>query len=673
MTTGGAVNAGAVNGGPVMPVSRQLLAVQPISPGTVELTTGFWGDRQRQNREVTIPHGIRMLEASGTIENLRIAAGRSTAEYSLPVFRDSDLYKVLEAIAWERAHGADPDQEQFFAASVELLSAAQAPDGYINSYVQVVEKGRRFGDPAMGHELYCAGHLFQAAVADARTADGPPGLVPVAQRFASLLVDVLRSSQATLVEGHPEVETALVELYRTGGDRRLLDLAQDMIGRRGRKTLGWRGFGPSYFQDDVPFEEARSVRGHAVRCLYLLAGATDLYTESGKKELWSSALSQWEDMTTAKTYLTGGVGSRHQDEAFGDRFELPPDRAYCERCAAIASIMWNWRMLLLTGEARFAELIERTLYNGFLAGIGLDGTTSFYVNPLQARQPMIRSPWNYCACCPPNGMRLVASLEHYLVTTTDKGVQLHQYASGLVRAELGALGTLELAMETDYPFGGTVSVRAAAVPSGPCEVAVRVPSWADGISASLNGRTVADQPGPGGYLRCRREWTVGDELVIELPMKARLVRASEAIDSVRGCVAYERGPLVYCLEGRDIATRNSLEGVSVVSNRAPAEVPAFDIGGQPMVALKLEGQARSGPPGWPYTGVPYADVPDTGVPNTGGPDSGSVASQSRSGGGPQSERHEVVSANRVELLAVPYFAWANRGGTDMRVWVPEHS
>ena len=238
-----------MSAGPVMPVSQQQLALHPITDGTVALTGGFWGDRQRQNREVTIPHGIRMLESSGALENLRIAAGKSSAEYRLPVFRDSDLYKVLEAVAWERAHGADPDQEAFFKSSVELLEAAQDPDGYINSYVQVVEKGCRFGDPAMGHELYCAGHLFQAAVADKRTAAraaGPrgAGLWPVAERFASMLVDVLRSEQATLVEGHPEVETALVELYRTGKDRRYLELAADLLGRRGHNSLSWRGSGP---------------------------------------------------------------------------------------------------------------------------------------------------------------------------------------------------------------------------------------------------------------------------------------------------------------------------------------------------------------------------------------------------------------------------------------------
>ncbi len=637
-----------------MPVSTDLLALRPITRGTVHLTGGFWGDRQRQNRDVTIPHGIRMLDESGTIENLRIAAGASDADYKLPVFRDSDLYKVLEAIAWERAHGADHDQEQFFASSVELLRSAQQPDGYLNSYVQVVEKGHRFGDPAMGHELYCAGHLFQAAVADARTATGTASLQPVAERFASMLVDVLRAEQATLVEGHPEVETALVELYRTGGDRRFLELAQDMLARRGGKTLFWRGFGPSYFQDDLPFEQARSVRGHAVRCLYLLTGATDIYTETGKKELWSSVLSQWEDMTASKTYLTGGVGSRHQDEAFGDRFELPPDRAYCERCAAIASIMWNWRLLLLTGEARFAELMERTLYNGFLAGIGLDGTSFFYVNPLQAREPMLRSRWNYCACCPPNGMRLMASLEHYLATTTDEGIQVHQYASGKFRADLGARGPLELAVETDYPFGGTVSLRAVAVPSGICEVAVRVPSWADGTTATLNGRRVSSQAEPGAYLRCRREWSVGDELVVDLPMRPRAVRASDNVDSVRGCVAYERGPLVYCLEGRDVPDRGTLEGVSVISSsRAPVELPGLDISGHSMVGLVLRGMARTGPTpaNWPYYDGATDQAP-----------TGAAGDAHRDGGG----------ATGTDLLAVPYFAWANRGGTDMRVWAPEH-
>ncbi len=634
-----------------MPVAKQRLALRPISSG-LRLTSGFWGDRQRQNREVTIPHGVEMLEASGTIENLRVAAQRSSGEYSLPVFRDSDLYKVLEAIAWERAHGPDREQEKFFLDSAELIEAAQEPDGYINSYVQVVEKGHRFGDPAMGHELYCAGHLFQAAVADARTADGPAALWPAAQRFGTMLVDVLRSSQAGLVEGHPEVETALVELYRTGGDEQFLELADDLLGRRGHRALSWHGFGPAYFQDDIPFEQAEAVRGHAVRCLYLLTGGADLYTEVGRPRLLTSNLSQWEDMVSAKTYLTGGVGSRHRDEAFGDPFELPPDRAYCERCAAIASIMWNWRLLLLTGEARFAELMERTLYNGFLAGIGLDGKSFFYVNPLQVRQPMVRTPWNYCACCPPNGMRLMASLEHYVATTSDRGVQVHQYASGRARAEVGGKGTFEFDVETDYPFGGTVVLRAVTVPGGPCELAARIPAWAEDVDTSINGRPLGSPPGADGYLRCEREWSAGDELVIEFPMKPRVVRPSADIDSPRGCVALARGPLVYCVEGLDVPTAQSVAGVSVASGLELVDVPETQVKGHSVVGLKFEGTVRAqrDRSQWPYYGDDARGESDGTEPV-------------RPGTGP---------TNRAELLAVPYFSWANRDESDMRVWLPEH-
>jgi uncharacterized protein len=636
-----------------MPVSKKLLALHPISPGTVELTSGFWGDRQIQNREVTIPYGMEMMEGSGTLENFRVAAaGGSSAQYHLPLFRDSDLYKVLEAIAWERAHGPDPEQEKFFRSSAELLAQAQEPDGYLNTYVRVVQQGRRFQDAAMGHELYCAGHLFQAAVADARTAaPGPVQLGPVVDRYASMLVDVLGSEQAGFVEGHPEIETALVELYRTTRDPRLVELAGDLLARRGHKVLSWRSFGPSYFQDDVPFAEAGSIRGHAVRALYLLAGATDIYTETGRAHLRGPIFSQWDDMVSAKTYLTGGVGSRHRDEAFGDRFELPPDRAYCERCAAIASIMWNWRLLLLTGEARFADLIERTLYNGFLAGIGFDGTSFFYENPLQVRVPTARHAWYDCACCPPNGMRLLASLEHYFVTTTDQGAQFHQYASCRVQTNPGSEGSLDLAVETDYPNGGTVVFRVDAAPAISREIALRVPSWATHATATLNGRSVGGEPGADGYLRLRREWSGGDELMVEFPLRPRVVRASDDIDGARGCVAFERGPLVYCVEGHDLASEHPLQDISVRAS-VPKEEPALDIGGQQVVALKLQARARStGAPPWPYFAA------------------GSEAEAKGDVGA--SNRGVEPGDGDLEVRAIPYFAWANRGATDMRVWVPE--
>ena len=639
-----------MSAGPVQPVERKLLALRPILDGAVEITGGFWGARQCLNREVTIPYGMRMLEESGTIENLRVAAGRSRAEYRLPLFRDSDLYKLLEAIAWERAHGRDADQESFFASCAEVIAAAQDPDGYVNSYVKVVEQGRRFGNPAMGHELYCAGHLIQASVADTRTCEGPGALAGIANRFASLLVNELGSEHVDYVPGHPEIETALVELYRTNGDGRLLDLAADLIGRRGHAALSWHMFGPSYFQDDVPFEEATSIRGHAVRALYLLAGATDLYTETGRPRLLTSILAQWRDMVSTKTHLTGGIGSRHKDEAFGDAYELPPDRAYCETCAAIASIMWNWRLLLVTGEAVYAELMERILYNGFLASVGLDGASFFYVNPLQSREPHRRQAWYDCACCPPNIMRLLASLEHYVATRTDEGVQLHQYLSGRIRAKQGSVGALELAVTTGYPFDGTVAIRVVAAPSVPQEIALRAPSWAEGARCTLNGRPMTTEPCEKGYIRLRHEWSAGDEIVLEFPLRVRIVAAAKEIDAVRGCVAYERGPLVYCIEGIDLPEAVNLRGISVDVSATPREKPGFAISTDNVVALRLNGRVHdmASRSGWPYGEF--------------SPDGAGVLSTTTS---------NQAAGHPLEVRATPYYAWGNRGATSMRVWIPQ--
>lgn len=632
--------------GPVSPVARERLALRPLLDGTVRITGGIWAARQLLNREVTIPYGMEMLEESGTIENLRIAAGRSRAEYRLPLFRDSDLYKLLEAIAWERSHGSEAHQEKFFASSIDVIAAAQEPDGYLNSFVQVVEKGRRFVNPAMGHELYCAGHLMQASVADTRTRGIPGPFADIANRFAALLVQVLPSEYDKYVPGHPEIETALVELYRTNGDHRLVSLAADLIARRGYGSLRWHTFGPSYFQDDVPFAEATTIRGHAVRALYLLAGATDLYTETGGSRLWSSILAQWRDMVSAKTHLTGGIGSRHEDEAFGAAYELPPDHAYCETCAAIASIMWNWRLLLLTGDAIYGELIERTLYNGFLSSLGLDGKSFFYQNPLQCREPSMRQAWYDCACCPPNVMRLLASLDHYVATRTDEGLQVHQYVSGHVRAEYGSAGALELTISTAYPSSGTVSVRVEAAPTESLEITLRIPSWVAEASCKLNGRSISAKPCEKGYVRLREQWSAGDEIELELPMPARVVGAANEIDGLRGCVAFERGPLVYCLEGADLPQGADLRTVSVGAPTRVREEQNVDIAGETVVALRLDGrvhQARS-KAGWPY------DELNPGADGLTWPVEGAI-----------------------DLRATPYYAWGNRGATTMRVWIPTTS
>ncbi len=515
----------------------------------------------------------------------------------MPLFMDSDVYKVLEAMAWEHQHGPYPRFEPFRQETAALLAAAQAPDGYLNSYVQVVKPDGRFADPAMGHELYCAGHMFQAAVAEARSAAPASPLGPVADRLAGYLVDVM-AEKRSFVPGHPEIEMALVERYRQTGWVPLLDLAADLIGRRGQSSLSFGSFGPEYFQDDVEVTKAERVRGHAVRALYLLSGVADLYIETGRSELLSTCLSQWEDMTSAKTYLTGGVGSRHQDEAFGDPFELPPDRAYCETCAAVANIMWNWRMCLITGQARFAEFIERALYNGFLASWGLDGQNFFYVNPLQSRGGVQRQPWYRCACCPPNLMRLVASLEHYVATRTADGLQLHQFASATIRQQLAG-GALGISVSTPYPQQGEVLVRVGEAPATVTDIALRVPSWATNMTVELNGIAQAAEPEADGYLHLRRRWESGDEVSASFPLRPRLVHPDARIDAVRGCVALERGPLVYCFEHLGDGSE-TLDGVELLESRGPVETSA-EISGEAVRELRCHARRFSTRRrDWPY-------------------------------------------------------------------------
>src|SRR3712207_3157642 len=362
----------------------------------------------------------------------------------------------------------------------------------------------------------------------------------------------------TLFRSHPEIETALVELYRETGEQAYLDQARYFIDRRGHGLLETDRFGPQYWQDHAPIREARSAEGHAVRQLYLLAGVADLYAEEGDESLRESAERIWAEMVATKTYLTGGVGAHHLDESFGDPYELPNERSYCETCAAIASIMFAWRLLMITGDARYADLMERTLYNGFLGGLSLDGQKYSYANPLQVREghrasgndhDYRRTPWFHCACCPPNVMRILASLEHYVLLSSDGEVRLHQYIPGTYAAAVAG-GETSLLVETDYPWQGSIRVVAMSTPGGRFAVSLRVPHWTAGASLRVNGEPVT-VPVRDGWLSVEREWSAGDELLLELPLEVRYTRADPRVDAARGCLAIERGPLVYCLEAVD--------------------------------------------------------------------------------------------------------------------------
>ena len=636
--------------GPVRPVAADMTRLRPLTTG--QITGGLWADRRRVNRNVSVPGGWDRLQEAGNFHNLELAAGRTTGEYvnDLP-FMDSDIYKWLESVGWLLADpaldqaAADRLQNQL-AETEQLLRASQQPDGYLNSYFQVRFPGERFVQLQWGHELYCAGHLIQAAVALHRTA-GHSGLLEVARRSADLIVDAVGAEPGQIdgICGHPEIESALVELYRETGDQRYLEQARYFVDRRGSGLLGDGRFGRHYWQDHRPIREAHSVEGHAVRQMYLLAGVADLYVETGDHTLLAPLERLWAEMVTTKTYITGGIGAHHKDESFGDPYELPNERSYCETCAAISSIMFSWRMLMITGEAKYADLIERTLYNGFLAGVSLDGQRYIYANPLQVRDGHTarggdddyeRRTWFRCACCPPNVMRTLASLEHYVLLGSPSRAVLHQYMTGKYAAEV-ADGEVALEVATNYPWDSTVKVWVTSGPGGSWELALRIPEWAQQTTLSVNGGRVASEPVDGWWV-VERDWRIGDEVVLALPLQPRFTAADPRLDAARGSVALERGPLVYCLESVD-NPGHRLDDITVDPTAAIEVVPGEGVL-TGLTTLRTAGhlRARTGSfSWWPYRRANTADT---------------------------------AAGEPVTLTAVPYYVWGNRTQGAMRIWVP---
>jgi DUF1680 family protein len=625
----------------IRPTAAPRSRLQPLDASQVAILDGFMAERLRINRERTIPHGFDQLRRSGTLDNLRLAAGADghyqasadTSGTTFP-FLDSDVYKWLEAVGWELGRTADPGLAAAADEAIGLVAAAQRDDGYLNSYVQVVGDGTPHRDLAWGHEFYCVAHLIQAAVAWHRALDDDR-LLAIAVRAADRIDQEFGPTGREGVDGHPGIEMALVELTRVTGDPRYLALAARMLDLRGRGLLGEGRFGAAYWQDHAPVRDAATVAGHAVRQLYLDCGAVDVAVELDDDDLLAAVQRRWRDMVATRTYLTGGMGSRHRDEAFGDPFELPPDRAYAETCAAIASVMLAWRLLLATGEACYADAIERAMYNGVLSGISLTGTRFFYINPLQRRTHRAdeppghgeRAPWYPCACCPPNLMRLLSSWQQYLATSDGSGVQIHQYATADIQAGVAG-GAVRLSVSTDYPWDGRVAVHVVQAPDHPWTLSLRVPRWCR--SAMLTG---PGQDGPlavaEGTVELSRLWEAGDTIVLDLDLPVRVTEPDPRLDAVRGCVAVERGPLVYCIESADLPLGSQLEDLRWDPRREPVAVARPDIG----------------------EAVMGVTIP--------------VVRRQPADAGPADSSSAELSAG-----AIPYFAWANRKVEAMRVWIP---
>jgi DUF1680 family protein len=622
--------------GPVHPSTG---ALSPLGIDQARLTGGFWAERQERNGAATIPHVHGWLERTGWLDNFRLAATGELAPHRRQgrEFSDSEIYKLAEAMAWEIGRGGDAPLDELSM----VVAAAQEPGGYLNTVFGRPGQQPRYSDLVWGHELYCYGHLIQAGVARLRTGF-EDALTATAVRAADHVCVEFGAAGRQVLCGHPEIEMALVELYRVTGTTRYLDQARLFIDRRGQATLPDIELGRAYFQDDMPIRERTAFDGHAVRALYLASGAVDVAVETGDDKLLAAVVRQWERTVAARTYLTGGMGSRHEGEAFGDDFELPTDRAYVETCAAIASVMLSWRLLLATGESRFADLAERTLYNVVAASTSLDGRAFFYTNPLQQRvsgTPMDsskpwprassseRAPWRDVSCCPTNISRTLASLGGYLATADSDGVQVHQYASASLRT-----GGVGLDIETGYPWRGDVTVRITATEARPWRLSLRVPGWAGEATLVTPEGTQRVRP---GYAGVTRTWRTGDQVRLELPVGPRWTAPDPRIDAVRDCVAVERGPLVYCAESVDQDPAVPLDAVAA-DRSAPAVERPLPALGPDAVALDVPAaQLPVSANGWPY-----------------GP-----------GGDGEPEASTVT--------LVPYHLWANRGPATMRVWLPQ--
>jgi DUF1680 family protein len=630
---------------------RDNTATVPVDPpggprglglGEFRLRGGFWGGLQAVNTTATLQHCLEWMERLGWIANFdRVARGDTGGERPGWQFSDSEIYKLMEALAWEHGRTGSPWAEEVLASLTERVAAAQDDDGYLNTCYGHAGQAERYSDLSSGHELYCTGHLLQAAVARVRTV-GEDKLVEVARRAADEVCRTFGADGREGICGHPEIEVGLAELGRALGEPRYTEQARLFIERRGRGTLKpVTLLDASYFQDDIPVREADAWRGHAVRALYLAAGAVDVAIDTDDSDLLKAIERQWKRSVERRTYLTGGMGSRHQDEGFGEDWELPPDRAYCETCAGIASNMVSWRLYLATGEVRYADLMERTFYNVIAASPAEGGKAFFYANPLHQRSAAgdvlpeevnpraeggVRAPWFDVSCCPTNLARTLASWQAYAASVEGNRVSLLQYANGDMRIEIGD-EELALRITTEYPHEGAIRIEVLELPSEPIELRLRVPHWAEG--ASLADETAASAVEPG-WAAIRGPLKVGMTVELSLPVEPRFTWPDERIDAVRGCVAVERGPLVLCAESTDLPIAEAIEMI-----RVDPSTPPLAEGAGAIVQATMAAAANT--PG----ALPYG-------PNPRG----------------------VDAAVTFELNLIPYHRWAQRGSAAMRVFLP---
>ncbi|WJY13669.1 glycoside hydrolase family 127 protein [Pectobacteriaceae bacterium CE90] len=640
----------------------------------IKLTDSFWLDYQRLVKDVVLPYQWEALndriadaEPSHAIENFRLAAGCSQEEFYGMVFQDSDVAKWLEAVAWMLSQQPDPQLEHTADETIELIAAAQQPDGYLNTYFTVKAPKQRWTNLAECHELYCAGHMIEAGVAYYR-ATGKTRLLEVVCALADHIDGVFGPGPQQLhgYPGHPEIELALMELYDVTDKQRYLSLARYFVEQRGTephfydleyehrgRTSYWQNHGPAWMVKDKSYSQAHkpialqtTAVGHAVRFVYLLAGVAHLARISGDEDMRRACHRLWDDMTQRQMYITGGIGAQSHGEAFTSDYDLPNDTAYTESCASIGLMMFARRMLQMETDGQYADVMERALYNTVLAGMALDGKHFFYVNPLEVHPGAIkcnhifdhikpvRQQWFGCACCPPNIARLLGSLGNYIYTRSEETLFVNLYIGSEVTLLVGE-HFLTVCQTGNYPWDDTVNITVTCPSATSFTLALRLPGWCPEPQAILNGEPV-DMTPRRGYVYFTRTWSEGDNIQLILPMPVRRVRSNPLVRQNLGKVALQRGPLVYCLEQADNGDNLHQLSLSAGNNFRL-------LAGEGVLAGKTLIQA-------PGEGLSVTDALQQPLYDYDG---------------------EPPRRRPCSLLFIPYFCWANRGEGEMRVWIAE--
>lgn len=607
--------------------------LQPVPFTQVTIKDRFWQPRQEVNRTATVDQCLKQLEKVGNFANYELVKAGKRSGYKGYIFTDSDVYKVLEGIAYTLAAHPDPVLDKRLDEIIALIASVQLENGYLNTWYEVNEPDKTFTNLRDNHELYCAGHMIEAAVAH-HQATGKRNFLNVALKLAELINDKFGPNGKPGYPGHPELELALIKLWQETGDKKWFLLSKRMVENRGTGYFAQEHNTPkdeylgAYWLDDVPICDHTEIKGHAVRAAYLFSGVADVARETEDPAMTKMLQRVWRNATERRIFITGGIGPSAHNEGFTVDYDLPNLTAYQETCASIAMALWGHRMGLLFGDGKYVDAVEKALYNGLLSGISLDGRKFFYVNPLASMGNHHRQDWFGCACCPPNVLRTIAWLGGYAYATSEDSLYVNLYVGGSAKAKVGGTD-IAFDVKTDYPWDGKAEYRLRS--AGSFAMRLRVPGWCRGASVSVNGEKVTKPTLEKNYFVIRRSWKVGDVVTMNMPMPVEQFEAHPLVKDNHGRTAVQRGPLVYCVEQVDNLTPVD-EMVLPAGSAFKAEYQKGLLNG--VVVIKAEGQ-RATQSDWNRKLYQAATPPQ-----------------------------------KAEITLVPYGFWDNRKPGRMEVWLP---